>query len=128
MIRVERLAIRRAPDHASRLFEALLGRVVAELAERLPVVLAPEQFPGGLDPLGITAGFGILQPGRIFVVDDGRSNGPQVSRAHAAKRMITKECIPRLLPAVSISPPSATATLITCHADRPAEPRRDRLS
>lgn len=94
VIRVERLAIRRAPNHATRLFESLLGRVVAELAERLPVVLAPEQFPGGLDPLGITAGFSILQPGRLFVVDDGRSNGPQVSRAHAAERMISEKLIP----------------------------------
>ena len=94
MVGVERLAIRRAPDHAPRLFETLLGRVVAKLAERLPVVLAPEQFPGCLDSYGITAGFGILQSGRHDVVDDDRSNRTQVSRAHAAERMITKECIP----------------------------------
>lgn len=128
VIGVERLAVRRAPDNAARLFEPLLGRVVAELTQWLPVVLAPEQFPGSLDPLGITAGLGILQSGRHFVIDDDRSNGPEVCRTHTAERMIAKECIARLLPAVSITTLGTAAPLITCHAGRPAEPRRDRLS
>lgn len=116
MVGVERHAIGRAPDHAARLFESLLGRVVAELAQGLPVLLTPEQLPCSLDAQRITAGFRILQPGRNLVVDNDRGNGPQVGRAHAAERMLTKKRIAGLLPAIAVATLRTTSPPLTAHA------------
>jgi len=69
VIRVERLAVRRAPDHAPRLFETLLDRVVAELAEGLPVATPPEQFLSGFDTSRIATFFGLFEPMRHDVIN-----------------------------------------------------------
>jgi hypothetical protein len=115
MIGVKRSSRLSAPHHSPRFLKPLLGRVVAQLAERLPVALTPKQFPRSFDPLRIAAGLCIFQPGRNNVVNDGRGNRAQISRAHAAQRMLAKERIAGLLPPIAIPSGGAAGSIRTRH-------------
>lgn len=128
VVGIEWLAVAAAAHHPARLLESLLGRVMAKLAERLPVFRVPEQLPRGLDAQWIRTGFGVLQSWRDLVVNNDRGHGPRFGRTHAAEGMFTKESIPRLLPAISITSLCTADVAFTAHADCSAEPRRFRLS
>ena len=128
VIGVEGHSVSRATNHSASLFKALLGRVVTELTQWLPVVLTPEQLPRSLNAKRITAVLRILQSRRDLVVDNDRGNRPHVGRAHTAEWVLTKEYIPRLLPAKSVTTLSTTAPSITAHAGYPGAPRRSQPS
>lgn len=128
VIRVERNACRRTARYTPTSFKPLLGRVMAELAQRLPVALIPEQLPRSLDPLRVARFLGVFQTGRDLVVNNRCRNRAVAGRAHRAERVQCQERIPRLPPAVAITTGCAAAATIIelthCWSGTSQTPRR----
>ena len=110
MIRVKRNSTQPAARHRAGLLLLLLDAVMAGLAQRLPVLLIPEQPLRQSNPRWIAAVFGIEQPMRNNVIDYLCRNRLTKFKMHTAQRMPIEPSGPGLLPATAIAARSTAAT------------------
>ncbi len=109
MPRIHGATVRVAAWNSASPLHPLLGRVVTELAEALPVGGIPKKLPCALELSGVAAALRFLQPWGDLVVNNRSGNRTQCGRTHRAVREQTQVPFAGLLPLVPVPAFRATA-------------------